>query len=188
MPASLDLVDLLAFAAGSLLLVWLSRKPLRHPGSHGFYRFLAWECMLALVILNRRPWGEDPFSAHQLTAWVLLLASIFLVVAAVRSLRRAGRPTPQRDDSALYEFEKTTQLVSDGIFRHIRHPMYASLLALAWGAFFQAPSWAGGSLVAAASLFLLLTALADEKECLAYFGQTYADYMRRTRRFIPGLF
>jgi len=187
-PETLDLVDLVAFCAGSLLLVWVSRKPLRHPGSHGFYRFLAWECMLALVILNRRPWGEDPFSAHQLTAWILLLASIFLVVAAVRSLRRAGRPTPQRNDEALYAFEKTTQLVSDGIFRHLRHPMYASLLALAWGAFFQSPSWAGGCLVAAASLFLLLTALADEKECLAYFGQAYADYMRRTRRFIPGLF
>jgi protein-S-isoprenylcysteine O-methyltransferase Ste14 len=187
-PAALDLVDLLAFCAGSLLLIWLSRKPLRHPGSHGFYRFLAWECMLALIILNRRPWGEDPFSAHQMIAWVLLLASIFLVVAAVRSLRQAGKSAAHRSDDALYEFEKTTQLVSEGIFRHIRHPMYASLLALAWGAFFQAPSWAGGSLVAAASLFLLLTALSDEKECLAYFGEAYADYMQRTRRFIPGLF
>ena len=188
MPAALELVDLLAFGAGSLLLIWLSRKPLRHPGSHGFYRFLAWECMLALIILNRRPWGEDPFSAHQMIAWVLLLASILLVVAAVRSLRLAGKSGQQRSDDALYEFEKTTQLVSEGIFRHIRHPMYASLLALAWGAFFQAPSWAGVSLVAAASLFLLLTALSDEKECLAYFGEAYADYMQRTRRFIPGLF
>jgi protein-S-isoprenylcysteine O-methyltransferase Ste14 len=34
-----------------------------------------------------------------------------------------------------------------------------------------------------------LTATADERECLAWFGQSYADYMRRTpRRFVPGVF
>ena len=36
-----------------------------------------------------------------------------------------------------------------------------------------------------ATLFLFLTALRDEKECLAHFGDTYRDYMRGTRRFIP---
>ncbi len=34
--------------AGSLLVAWLSRRPLRHPGSHGFYRFFAWEGILVL--------------------------------------------------------------------------------------------------------------------------------------------
>jgi len=33
-----------------------------------------------------------------------------------------------------------------------------------------------------------LTALADEKECVAFFGGEYLDYKRRTRRFIPFVF
>ncbi|MBS0342567.1 MAG: isoprenylcysteine carboxylmethyltransferase family protein, partial [Proteobacteria bacterium] len=44
------------------------------------------------------------------------------------------------------------------------------------------------TLVAGASVFLLLTALRDEVECRAHFGADYADYMRRSKRFIPFVF
>ena len=117
-----------------------------------------------------------------------MLLSIFLVVQATLLLTRHGQASRQREDGTLYDFEKTTQLVTAGIFGYIRHPMYTSLLALAWGAHFQNPNWAGTGIAAFASLCLLLTAKADEQECLAYFGTPYADYMQRTRRFIPYLF
>lgn len=74
------------------------------------------------------------------------------------------------------------------IIGFIRHPMYTSLLALAWGANFQNPNLAGTAIAAFASLCLLLTAKADEQECLAYFGPPYAEYMQCTRRFISFLF
>jgi protein-S-isoprenylcysteine O-methyltransferase Ste14 len=180
--------DLLLFVAGSAVIAWLSRKALRHPGSHGFYRFFGWEGILTLVVMNRSAWGMDPFSIHQLMSWPLLIGSVVLVVAGFVALARLGRATGERAGGALYEWEKTTALVTTGIFGHIRHPMYASLLALTWGAFLQAPSWAGAAVALPASLFLLLTALADERECLTYFGTAYAEYMRRTRRFIPGVF
>ncbi|WP_153130243.1 methyltransferase family protein [Dechloromonas hortensis] len=183
-----DLSDLTLFIIGTVTLVWLSRKSLRRPGRHGFYRFFAWEMILGLVLLNRGPWGENPASLHQSVSWMLMLLSILLVVLGHNALRRQGAASEARDDDALYAFEKTTALVTGGIFQYIRHPMYTSLLALAWGAYFQAPSWPGTALAALASLLLLLTAKADENECLAYFGQPYADYMQRTRRFIPYLF
>jgi protein-S-isoprenylcysteine O-methyltransferase Ste14 len=65
--------------------------------------------------------------------------------------------------------------------------MYASLLALAWGAFFQDPSTIGMIVAGIASFSLWLTAVTDERECLAYFGDAYAAYMQRTKRFIPFL-
>ncbi|MBL8432577.1 MAG: isoprenylcysteine carboxylmethyltransferase family protein, partial [Dechloromonas sp.] len=169
-------------------LLWLSRKPLRHPGRHGFYRFFVWEAILGLIVLNRQPWGEQPSSVHQGISWVLMLVSIFLVIRGHGALRRQGAASEARADGTLYAFEKTTALVTTGIFRYIRHPMYASLLALAWGVYFQAPSWPGSALAGIASLLLVLTARADENECLAYFGAPYAAYMRRTRRFIPYLY
>jgi hypothetical protein len=98
-----------------------------------------------------------------------------------------GKAGEKRDDPTLYEFERTTELVTSGIYGYIRHPMYASLLALAWGAYFQSPSWPGTAVAAIASISLYLTAKADEQECPAYFGEAYADYMQRTRRFIPGV-
>lgn len=181
------MAELFAFAIGTAVLIWLSRKPLNQPGRHGFYRFFAWEAILGLVILNHKEWGEQPYSPHQIASWVLMLTSIFLVISAVRLLKAKGQANTERDDAALYEFEKTTQLVTSGIFRHIRHPMYASLMALAWGAYCQNPSWSGTAIAGFASVCLLLTAKADEAECLAYFGEPYAAYMKTTRRFIPYL-
>ncbi|MBL0355136.1 MAG: isoprenylcysteine carboxylmethyltransferase family protein [Dechloromonas sp.] len=181
-------VDLVLLAVGTLALIWLSRKSLRHPGRHGFYRFFVWEAILGLIVLNRQPWGEQPTSVHQSISWGLMLVSIYLVTRSYRALCRHGAASEARTDGTLYAFEKTTALVTSGIFRHIRHPMYASLLALIWGAYFQAPSWPGTALAGFASLLLVLTARADENECLAYFGAPYAAYMRRTRRFIPYLF
>ncbi|MBL8419848.1 MAG: isoprenylcysteine carboxylmethyltransferase family protein [Dechloromonas sp.] len=183
-----DWIDPSLLVVGTVVLTWLSRKSLRHPGSHGFYRFFAWEAILGLVVLNRQPWGEQPTSAYQSASWMLMLLSIYLVIRGHGALRRQGSASEERDDGALYGFEKTTALVTTGIFSHIRHPMYASLLALAWGAYFQDPSWPGAALAGIASLSLLLTAKADENECLSYFGAPYAAYMQRTRRFIPHLF
>lgn len=180
--------NLILFLAGSAIIVWWSRKPLSKPGSHGFYRFFAWEAILGLIVLNHDVWGSDPYSAHQFASWLLMLTSIALVVIGVSTLKREGAPGEKRDDGSFYEFEKTTQLVSHGIFAYIRHPMYASLLALAWGAFFQNPGAYGAAIALVATIALWLTATTDEKECLAYFGQEYADYMRRTKRFIPFLF
>ncbi|MBV2193506.1 MAG: isoprenylcysteine carboxylmethyltransferase family protein, partial [Azonexus sp.] len=117
--------DLTLFLAGSAAIVWLSRKPLRKPGSHGFYRFFAWEAILGLIVMNREVWGTDPYSPHQFTSWLLMMSSIALVVIGVATLKRDGAPGATRDDGSFYEFEKTTQLVSHGIFGYIRHPMYA---------------------------------------------------------------
>lgn len=180
-------LELIAFIVGTATLAWLSRKSLRSPGQHGFYRFFAWEAILGLIILNQKVWGTDPFSPHQITSWLLMLLSIFLVIQAYRLMSKHGQASLARDDGTLYQFEKTTQLVTTGIFGYIRHPMYTSLLALAWGAYFQNPNLLGTAIAAFASFCLLLTAKADEQECLAYFGPPYAAYMQRTRRFIPYL-
>lgn len=178
----------IAFAAGTAVLLWLSRHPIRRPGAHGFYRFFAWEAILCLLVLNYEPWGEQPFSPHQLFSQLLMLLSIWLVLRGVMLLKGHGAASAARQDDTLYGFERTTTLVRHGLFGYIRHPMYASLLALAWGAYFQDPSWVGGFVAALASFFLMLTARADERECLQYFGEDYRAYMKQTKMFIPFIF
>ncbi len=190
------IVQATLFLAGSAALVYVSRRPLRAPGSHGFYRFLAWEGILALVALDLPVWFRDPFSPAQLASWALLTGAALLVLHAVPLLRRFGRsgsrpPVVDRTDAtaANYRFENTSQLVQVGAYRFIRHPMYASLLYLAWGVYLKRPeSWLGVVLVLATSLGLWLTARADERECLRTFGREYADYMRGTRMFVPYLY
>jgi protein-S-isoprenylcysteine O-methyltransferase Ste14 len=174
------------FIAGTAARNVQQRGPLRQPGSHGFYRFFAWECMLVLIIVNLPVWHVDPLSFTQLLSCVFLALSIWLPIHAVKLLKAHGKPTEARsDDPALYGFEKTSSIVSTGAFRYIRHPMYTALMLLAWGAFLKQFTWLTLALVLAATVLLFLTALRDEKECIAHFGDDYRAYMRGTRRFIP---
>jgi protein-S-isoprenylcysteine O-methyltransferase Ste14 len=182
----------LIFAGVTLVLAWVSREPLRLPRSHGFPRFFAWESMVALVLLNFvsfRQWFGDPLCVRQIVSWILLFGSLVLVVPGALQLLRHGKPSAERPhDPSLFAFEKTTRLVTSGVYRYIRHPLYGSLLLLAWGVFFKRPTAFALALALAATAFLVATAKAEEGESLRYFGEEYRTYLQTTRMFIPHLF
>jgi len=181
--------ELIAFVALSAMLVYISRASLRVPRSHGFYRFFAWEFITALFILNIDVWFLDPFSRHQLVSWFFLVICPIPLVFGIRSLRDRGKPVAQRDtEPQLLAFEKTSILVTTGIYHYIRHPLYSSLLLLTWGIFFKAPTWPGVLLALMATLFLVATAKADETECIQFFGHSYRNYMKQTKMFVPFMF
>jgi protein-S-isoprenylcysteine O-methyltransferase Ste14 len=103
------------FLIFSLFLTFFSWPYLRSRNVHGFYRYLSWECVLALLLLNSAYWNLDPFSWHQVLSWVLLVTSLFLVIHAFILLRRQGKPEGS--------IENTTRLVQTGAYRLIRHPL-----------------------------------------------------------------
>ena len=183
------MIKYFAFAIISLALIVISRRSLREPGSHGFYRFFTWEFLAALFLLNVGFWFRSPLAWFQLVSWTLLILSLIPLAEGVRMLVSRGKAAAERPGEAhLLGFEKTTALVTDGIYRHIRHPLYSSLLLLGWGMFFKSPGVIGGLFALAATIFLVATARADEKECIRYFGPAYREYMNRTKMFIPLLF
>jgi protein-S-isoprenylcysteine O-methyltransferase Ste14 len=184
--AQIHLTDMIFFVLGTAVLAWVSQHNLLRPRTHGFYRFLAWECMLVLFLHNRAFWFVDRFAWNQLLSWSFLLLSIALVISGAAMVRFYGQASNQRNDDGLMPFEKTTQLVERGIYAHIRHPLYASLLCLAWGVFFKQPLWWPGMvLVLGATVTLTRAASIEEQENLAYFGAAYAAYMLRSKRFLP---
>ena len=175
-----------AFAAGTAALGYVSRRSLRKAHSHGFYRFFAWEAILALFLLNAPNWFREWLSWHQIISWLLLIVCIVPLVYGVKALAGKGKPDAvRRTEAELIAFERTTQLVTDGIYRYIRHPLYSSLLLLTWGILFKSPSFIGFALALGASVLLAATAKADEAECIECFGTAYRQYMQQTRMFIP---
>jgi len=180
---------IVVFAIGTGALLYVSRASLRSARSHGFYRFFAWELILVLFLLNVNIWYVNPFAWYQFVSWTLLFASLIPLIYGVRALRTRGKPEAgHREDPSLLAFEKTSRLVTSGVYRYIRHPLYSSLLLLTWGIFFKSLHWLGLSLTIATTFLLLATARADEAECVRFFGEPYRDYMKRSKRFIPFLF
>ncbi|MRR22918.1 isoprenylcysteine carboxylmethyltransferase family protein [bacterium] len=173
------------FIALSLPVIYISKHSLFEPQSHGFTRFFAWEMIIALFVINFTKWFSEPYSVKQLLSWFMLCVSLWFVIESVVRLRRARKPGVVRVDEKLFRFEKTTDLVTSGIYRHIRHPMYSSLMFLAWGIWFKQPLWYTFPVVLLASWLLWLTACRDEKECISYFGEKYSEYMKGTKRLIP---
>ena len=185
------MLRLATFIVLSGVLAYVSRASLPVPRSHGFWRFWAWECILGLFFLNFisiRQWFGDPWSVRQMASWTLLFGSIVPAGWGAHALWHHGRRDHRRtDDTPLIGIEKTTRLVTTGAFRHIRHPLYSSLLLLAWGVFLKHPTWGAGALALSASAFLLATAGVEEVENVRYFGDAYRTYMQRTKRFLPFL-
>jgi protein-S-isoprenylcysteine O-methyltransferase Ste14 len=144
--------------------------------------------MVWLFVKNRAYWFEQSFSLPQIISWILLFVSIYLVVAGGLILLRKGKPSHKREDKHLLGFEKTTELVTTGVYRFVRHPLYASLIYLSWGIFLKHITLDLFILTLICSGLFYLTARHDEKECIAYFGDSYLNYMKNSKMFIPHIF
>ena len=173
------------FGVISSVIIAVSWRTLFNLKSHGFYRFLSWECIAWLIATNYRFWVTDPFALNQIVSWILLLMSIALLVPGIAMMVNKGKQGKSRNDGTLYRFEQTTELIETGVFKYIRHPLYSSLLFLTWGILFKALSVELLAVSLLSTLCLFLTAIFEEKECMVFFGERYKEYMTRTKRFIP---
>jgi protein-S-isoprenylcysteine O-methyltransferase Ste14 len=80
-------------------------------------------------------------------------------------------------------------LVTTGVYRVIRHPMYASALLWSFGQALLLPNWA----TALAGLFgfcILYCGRVRREETLMLktFGPSYEEYMMRTKRLVPHIY
>ena len=81
------------------------------------------------------------------------------------------------------------RLVTEGIYKSVRHPMYTAFWAWGLGAAFLLPNWIAGfsGLIGFGTLFFLRVSQ-EEEMMRAEFGSEYDEYMKRTKRVIPGIY
>jgi protein-S-isoprenylcysteine O-methyltransferase Ste14 len=90
--------------------------------------------------------------------------------------------------SVTLEVREEHQLVTHGIYRHVRHPMYLALLLYSVGQALVLPNWiAGPSYLVAMAVLCALRLGPEERMMLDEFGPDYEAYRARTRRLIPGV-
>src|SRR5512135_1957061 len=84
------MLEITVFVTATLVIAWLSRASLLKPGSqgyaHGFYRFIAWELMLFMLVMNMDVWYVDTHAPHQLVSGGFMVTSLLLVVSGFATL------------------------------------------------------------------------------------------------------
>lgn len=116
-----------------------------------------------------------PFHAPLLAGVVVLLALALVVWAWVAFRRHRTTILPLR---------QPTSLLSVGPFRFSRNPIYLGLLLIAFAPWL---AWGQAGLLFAPPLFFAVINGAvipyEEEKLQRIFGDTYADYCRRVRRW-----
>lgn len=83
---------------------------------------------------------------------------------------------------------KEHKLVTNGIYKYIRHPLYTfgSSLFIAFG--MMADNWFIALLGILAFIGMAIRTPKEEANLVEKFGDEYREYMKRTGRFLPKLF
>jgi len=140
--------------------------------------------MLATAALM---WGADAllpglalrFAGTGLLALVFLAAGVIVSFAAVSRFARTGTTSDPLNP------ERARELVTDGIYRYTRNPMYLGMACAlaAWG-FFLANA---GSLILVFGFVAFITQFQIKREERALhdlFGERYAEYKASVRRWL----
>lgn len=94
-----------------------------------------------------------------------------------------------RNWSVTLEVREGHQLITQGVYAHIRHPMYASFFLWGLAQALLIPNWIAGltGLAAVAALYIVRQ---EKEEAMMRdtFGTEYDAYCQRTQRLIPGVF
>jgi protein-S-isoprenylcysteine O-methyltransferase Ste14 len=153
-------------------LAWLAEV------GHEFAIVLGFSAPLLALAGFVEPLEALDTSAAHLAGIALYAAGLIGVVVAQRAMGDSWRIGTDPDER--------TDLVTDGPFTLVRHPIYSALVVLYLGLALLVPS-----VIALAASFLFLLAaegevrLIEEPHLARLHGQAWANYAGRTGRFLP---
>jgi protein-S-isoprenylcysteine O-methyltransferase Ste14 len=90
--------------------------------------------------------------------------------------------------SITLEVREKHRLVTEGVYRRIRHPMYSALFLYSLGQALVVPNWVAGPAYGVAfGLLFALRLRAEERMMRETFPGEYEAYAAQTKRLIPGV-
>lgn len=125
-----------------------------------------------LLLLHR----ATPDALWNSVSAVLILIGDTLCILAVLDLGRSLSIMPE-----------ARKLVTDGLYRRIRHPLYLAEEIAVLGIFLQFRSWQALAIVAV-HFYFQIRRMGWEEGILAGEFPDYTEYQRRSHRLVPGLY
>ena len=122
--------------------------------------------------------GHSAAFGAQVAGAVLLFGGIALLAAAQLNMGASWRIGIKEGDAP--------GLVTGGLYRFCRHPIYLGLITALAGYTALLPTPLSLALFAGAYAGARVQAAAEEAHLVRTYGDAYRDYARRTGRFLPG--
>lgn len=124
------------------------------------------------------------FADYTLPAWLPWIGAV-MMIASLWLFWRSHADLGQNWSVSL-EVREGHELVTNGVYRAIRHPMYASIWLWAFAQAFLLQNWlAGWSVVPAFAAMYWLRVPREEQLMIEQFGDSYREYMKHTGKVVP---
>jgi len=177
----MNIIESIVLIIVTIFLIYISwYVSIRKKRYHGIPRFFTFESIFILVLYNYSNWFKDPFSLIQIISWILLISSAVIAFLGFYLLFKRGKPKGQ--------MENTTYLITTGMYKYIRHPIYLSIIPGALGILLKDIGYIQILLTVIIFVSLVFTAKLEEKEMINKFGSEYEDYIKKSKMFIPFIY
>jgi protein-S-isoprenylcysteine O-methyltransferase Ste14 len=182
-----------------LALVWRGWRQYRRTGDHGFRGLsgrlgsMEWfggvlvalgALTAAAAIVAGLTDGDSSFrlilpQPVRFSGLALMLVGLWLTLAAQVEMGASWRVGVDPAEA--------TELVTTGLFRWVRNPIFAAMLTVFLGVVLVLPTiMAAFALVASLAGIEIQVRLVEEPYLLRVHGERYRSYARRVGRFVPG--
>jgi len=157
----------------------------RWKGQRGEWYVAAQGLLFLLVAFGPRSGFGLPSWPQAAAAWTqgagLVLLALGAAVCAVAALHLGNNltPLPHPKDNAT--------LVTGGLYRHVRHPIYFGVLLLAFGWALFVQGWLTLGYAALLFVFFDVKSRREEAWLMARFPE-YARYRERVRKLVPFIY
>jgi len=124
------------------------------------------------------------FANYNIPTWISWIGTVlfgFAIILLGKSHKDLGR-----NWSVSFSIKKGQKVVKNGIYKHIRHPLYAAHFIWAIAQILMLNNWiAGYSFLIVFLPHYLYRVRIEEKMMIVEFGEEYINYMRITGRLFP---
>ncbi len=149
--------------------------------------YLLWAVIAASITCGDWYGGTHPHTiAHGAPSVITTAVTVFVFGLVIRwiAILTLGKAFSV---NVAIRTEQTLQ--QSGIFRLVRHPSYTGLVLIFFAIGLFTRNWIGLAIVVLPTLAALIYRMHVEEQALIQaYGKQYTDYMRTTKRLIPGIY
>ncbi len=138
---------------------------------------------IAFLSMNYWDWLYFIFAPHLIVIPLLILGFVFLISGLYIAFEASS--VISVSTVADMRTDRQPELITDGIYSRIRHPLYLATIVMFLAIGFIYPNPRVLVFVAGMVLYTLVGAYFEERKLILHYGETYLEYAKNVGFIIP---